>query len=255
MRLFKTTITKRAALGIAPLLLSAVLSQPVMAETQVDKEKIANVTKNLKMMVPGLDDASVIPAPVPGLYEVTVGPDILYVTQDGRYLIQGNIIDLETRANLTAPRAAQAASNALEKVGEENMVIYEPKETKHTVTVFTDIDCGYCRKLHSEMDQYLAHGIRVRYLFYPRAGIKSESARKAVAVWCADDRNTAMTLAKSGQPIEMKDCENPVSDHYSLGEQMGIRGTPAIVLTSGERLPGYVPADRLNQYLSQQPTN
>jgi len=251
MRLIKTPMKKLAVFGVAPLLLSALLSQPVIAEAKLDKTKIENATKNLKMMVPGLENAAVTPSPVPGLYEVIAGPDVLYVTQDGRYLIQGSVIDLEARENLTAPRIAQAAVNAIESVGEENMVIYEPKETKHTVTIFTDIDCGYCRKLHSQMDAYLTHGIRIRYLFFPRAGLKSESYQKAVAVWCADDRNAAMTLAKSGQKIEMKDCKNPVSDHYTLGQQMGIRGTPALVLDDGEKLPGYVPPDRLNEYLTK----
>jgi len=251
MRLIKTPMKRLAMLGVASLLLSAHFSQSVMAESKVDQAKIDNVTKNLKMMVPGLKDASVSPAPVPGLYEVIVGPDVLYVTQDGRYLIQGSIIDLEARENLTAPRVAQAAATAIERVGEENMVIYEPKEAKHTVTVFTDIDCGYCRKLHSQMDKYLGYGIRIRYLFFPRAGLQSESYRKAVAVWCADDRNEAMTIAKSGQKIEMKECENPVGNHHALGEQMGIRGTPALVLEGGEQLPGYVPPDRLNTYLTK----
>lgn len=250
MRLNKNPMKKLAVPAITSLLLSALVIQPVMADAKPDKAKVENATKNLKMMVPGLEDATVTPAPVPGLYEVVVGPDVLYVTQDGRYLIQGSIIDLEARENLTAPRVAQAAATAIEQVGEENMIIYEPKETKHTISIFTDIDCGYCRKLHSQMDQYLAHGIRIRYLFFPRAGVQSESARKAVAVWCADDRNAAMTLAKSGQKIEMKDCKNPVSNHYALGEQMGIRGTPALVLDDGEKLPGYVPPDRLNDYLT-----
>jgi len=251
MHLIKTPMKKLAVFSIAPLLLSVIFCQPVIADTTLDKVKIENATKNLKMMVPGLEDATVTPSPVPGLYEVVAGPDVLYVTQDGRYLIQGSIIDLEERRNLTAPRIAQAAANAIEGVGEENMVIYEPKEVKHTVSVFTDIDCGYCRKLHSQMDKYLAHGIRIRYLFFPRAGLQSESYQKAVAVWCADDRNKAMTLAKSGQKIEMKECQNPVSSHYSLGEQMGIRGTPALVLDDGEKLPGYVPPDRLNEYLTK----
>ncbi len=251
MHLIKTPIKRVALLGIAPLLISIMLGQPAVAESVADKDKIAHATKNLKRMIPGLSDTSVSPAPIPGLYEVIVGSDVLYVTQDGRYLIQGNIIDLETRENLTAPRAAQATAEVIEGIGEENMVIYEPKETKHTVTIFTDIDCGYCRKLHAQMDEYLAQGIRIRYLFFPRAGMQSESARKSEAVWCADDRNEAMTLAKNGQKIEMKRCENPVSSHYSLGEQMGIRGTPALVLEDGEKLPGYVPPDRLNQYLTQ----
>ncbi len=243
--------TTRRRLAGATLLLAAILGQPATAETAVDDAKKAEITKNLKRMVPGLDDATLTPAPVAGLYEVVIGSDVLYITQDGRYLIQGNIIDLETRENLTAPRIAQITTEVIEGIGEDQMVIYEPKTTRHTVTIFTDIDCGYCRKLHAEMEGYLAHGIRIRYLFYPRAGLQSESARKAVAVWCAEDRNSAMDRAKSGQKIEMKSCENPVRDHYTLGEQMGIRGTPALILEDGERLPGYVPPDRLNRYLTQ----
>jgi len=250
MQLIKTPMKRLVLPGMSILLLTAVFSLPVMADAAVDKEKIAVITKNLKRMIPDLEDSAIMPAPVPGLYEVMVGPDVLYVTQDGRYLIQGSIIDIEARENLTAPRVAQAAVKVIEGVGEENMVIYEPKEAKHTVTIFTDIDCGYCRKLHGQIDKYLAHGIRIRYLFFPRAGLQSESAQKAVAVWCADDRNKAMTLAKSGQKIEMKSCKNPVSSHYALGQQMGIRGTPALVLEDGEKLPGYVSPDRLNEYLT-----
>jgi thiol:disulfide interchange protein DsbC len=124
-------------------------------------------------------------------------------------------------------------------------VIFAPDKPKHTVTVFTDIDCGYCRKLHREIDGYLKAGIRVRYLFFPRAGLGSESFNEAVSVWCAADRQQAMTDAKAGKPIEAKTCENPVIDHMQLGESLQISGTPAIVLESGDLVPGYVPAERL----------
>jgi len=218
----------------------------VAAEQKGEADK---VRQNLKMLLPDVDVTSVSPSPLPGLYEVVVDMDVVYVTADGRYLIQGSVIDLETRDNLTAPVAAKAKSAAMESVGEENMVIFEPKETKHTVSIFTDIDCGFCRKLHAQIDEYNNRGIRVRYLFYPRAGVGSPSYRKAVAVWCAEDRNQAMTLSKSGKEIEQKECENPVADHYELGKRMGVTGTPSLVLDDGEMLPGYVPPDKLSSYL------
>ncbi|HEC17448.1 MAG TPA: DsbC family protein [Sedimenticola sp.] len=243
----KTCLKPLAAIGFTTLLLASTMAMPARAgETgQVPEEVMAT----LKARIPELASASVTPAPVPGLYEVVAGPDVLYVTKDGRYLIRGSIIDLEAMENITAPRIAMAAAAAVEKVGEENMVIYEPEKTRHTVTIFTDIDCGFCRKLHGQMDEYLEKGIRIRYLFFPRAGLKSASYRKAVSVWCADDRNEAMTQAKAGKEIEMRDCDNPVSDHYALGQQMNVRGTPALVLEDGKILPGYVPPGRLSEYL------
>jgi thiol:disulfide interchange protein DsbC len=119
------------------------------------------------------------------------------------------------------------------------------------VSIFTDIDCGFCRRLHAEMAQYNKQGIAVRYLFYPRAGIGSDSYKKAVSVWCADDRQAAMDSAKAGNEVPEKTCENPVEAHYELGQQMRVQGTPAIVLEDGEMVPGYVPPDKLRRALDQ----
>jgi len=131
------------------------------------------------------------------------------------------------------------------------MIIFKPEKVKHVVTVFTDIDCGYCRKLHGEMDNYLAEGIEVRYMMYPRAGAGSESYKKAVAVWCSDDRNAAMTRSKQGKALDMKTCDNPIDQHMQLVQQLGARGTPFIVLESGDTQPGYVPAKQLAKLLDQ----
>jgi len=131
------------------------------------------------------------------------------------------------------------------------MLIFAPKDYKYTVTVFTDIDCGYCRKLHAEIDQYNAKGIRVRYLMFPRAGVGSPSYQKAVNVWCADDRNQALTRSKAGETLEEKQCKNPVADEYALGQMVGVTGTPAIFLADGELVPGYVPADRMESILKE----
>ena len=161
------------------------------------------------------------------------------------------MVDLETRTEITEERLSELKLGAMNAVGEDQMVIYGPEDAKHTVTVFTDIDCGFCRKMHAEMDQYNKQGIRIRYLFYPRAGIGSDSYDTAVSVWCADDRNVAMDESKAGKEIAARKCENPVAAHLELGQAMRVQGTPALVLQNGEMVPGYVPADRLRRALEQ----
>ena len=224
------------------LLASVIFGGAPMA---ADDEGAARVRQSLNMLLPGLKFGEITPSPVPGLYEVVLGHKLAYVTENGRYLMQGTLIDIEMQKDLTEPRVNAIKSKAITSLNEEMMVIFGPEKAKHNVTVFTDIDCGYCRKLHSEIDQYMEQGIRIRYLFYPRAGIGNSSYAKAVSVWCADDRKAAMTKAKSGEPIENRECENPVQSDMALGEQMGVSGTPALVLDSGKMIPGYVPADRL----------
>lgn len=215
------------------------------AATPLFADADAKIKNRLSKLLPGEKIDSIHETPVKGLYEVLMGPQVIYVSGDGKYMVQGRMIDLETRSDLTEPRRADARKQAVDKIGEDNMVIFAPAKYDHTVTVFTDIDCGYCRKLHREMDAYGAEGIRVRYVFYPRAGLGSKSYKEAVSVWCADDRKQAMTDAKSGKSLQAKDCDNPVKDHMELGELLGVSGTPAIVLDSGEMVPGYVPAKRL----------
>jgi thiol:disulfide interchange protein DsbC len=131
------------------------------------------------------------------------------------------------------------------------MVVFGPEDAAHTITVFTDIDCTYCRKLHREIDQINARNIRVRYVFYPRFGPGSESWAKADAVWCSKDRQSALTRAKSGEDITADNCPTPVAEHYALGNKIGVRGTPAILMEDGELLPGYVPAAELAAYLDR----
>ena len=208
------------------------------------------------MLIP-VEPDKINKTPVNGLYEVMYGPRLVYVTEDGRFLIQGNIIDMQTRENITEPRMMAAKIEAVEAVGVENMVVYSPAEgtaVKHRINVFTDIDCGYCRKLHAEMADYNKEGIEVRYLFYPRAGRGTESYKKALRVWCAKDRRAAMDIAMAGDPVpkSSSDCQNPVDDHMTLGAMVGVTGTPALVLDNGKLLPGYVPAKRLIKLLDAQ---
>ena len=195
--------------------------------------------------------ASVEPTPIEGLYEVVVGSNVVYMSADGRYMLQGELVDVEKRVSLTEPRRRQVTRTVIDSLGEDKMIVFKPEKVKHVVTVFTDIDCGYCRKLHNEMDQYFEEGIEVRYMMFPRAGAGSESYQKAVAVWCSDDRNGALTDAKNGKAVEMKSCDNPIDQHMDLVRQLGARGTPFIVLEDGGTQPGYVPAKRLARLLNQ----
>jgi thiol:disulfide interchange protein DsbC len=208
-----------------------------------------DIRASLSQVVPDIKIDSIQPAPVKGLYEVMVGTQLMYVTGDGRYYLDGRIVDLKTREDVTEPRLSGARKKLVDKVGESEMVIFEPSEkTQHTVTVFTDIECGYCRKLHKQIEEYGKEGIRVRYMFFPRAGKGSAAYNEAISVWCAgdsNDRRNALTAAKAGQPIEEKTCDNPVDEHMAIGEQIGLRGTPAIVTETGELIPGYVEPKRL----------
>ncbi len=190
-------------------------------------------------------------AEIPGLYEVTIGQRLYYVSQDGRYLIDGHLIDLQSHQDLTEAKLAKARLSGLEKIGEEQMIVFSPDKPNASITVFTDIDCGYCRRFHSQINEYLNRGIKVRYLFYPRAGKDSESYHKAVAVWCAKDKNEALTLAKQGKAIEMRACDHPVDRHMALAEEFGVQGTPTIITDRGEVLPGYVPPEQLAAYLGR----
>jgi thiol:disulfide interchange protein DsbC len=232
------------------LLVSLLFSLALGASAQEGADAAETRIRNsLSVLLPGLEPDGIRPAPVDGLYEVSFGTRLVYVTADGRYLVQGKIVDLETRSAITEERQAQLRLAAVEAIGEDSMLIYGPADAPHTITVFTDIDCGYCRKLHAEMAEYNRLGIRVRYLSYPRAGIGSDSYRKAVSVWCADDPKAAMDEAKAGRDVPAKTCDNPVQAHFALGQEMSIQGTPALILDNGEILPGYVPADRLAKAL------
>ncbi len=212
-----------------------------------DAEIRARVSKLFKT----IPVKSIEKTPVPGLYEVMVGPRIFYTSEDGRYFIQGSMIDLETRQDLTEIKVASARIQSIKEMGYDKMIRFGPDMSKHEVFIFTDIDCGYCRKLHNQIDDYIKNGIAINYLFYPRAGIGSESYDKAVSVWCADDQQDALTKSKSGVNLDKKTCDNPVKKHYELGQLLEARGTPLIVTSAGEKIPGYVDPAKLLTILEE----
>ena len=227
--------------GISLLFLSMSLFNLSVADTGAQEA----ITKSLSKIFPGVTPDKIAPSPMEGVSEVLIGPRLMYVSNDGKYLLQGSLIDLKTRTDIGEERRDGIRLDALNDLGEEKMIVFPAKEQKHVITVFTDIDCGYCRKLHDEMDKYNEMGITVRYLMFPRAGIDSPSYKKAVTVWCSKDQQDAMTRSKSGENLPNVTCDNPVKEEYELGQLIGVRGTPAIVMEDGAMLPGYVPAARL----------
>jgi thiol:disulfide interchange protein DsbC len=187
-------------------------------------------------------------SPVPGLYEVTMGGLIAYVSSDGKYLISGNVYDLDSQENLTASRRNTARAKALASVSENQMIIYGPPNPKMTVTVFTDVDCGFCRKFHSQMAELNKAGVRVRYMMFPRTGPGTESWKKAEQVWCAADRRDALTRAKRGEPIKAKACgDTAIKTQYDLGGDLGVEGTPAIFTQNGDYIGGFLTTQELVQ--------
>ena len=215
----------------------------VTAASQVSADDIAELKQSLSKTLPQYEASYIEKTPVEGIYQVIIGGQVIYMTKDARYMIDGNLIDLSTKKNYTEDAMSGIRLSQINKLGDDKMVVYTPETVKYTITVVTDIDCPYCRRLHSEMDQYMAGGVQVRYIFMPLKG-KSD-LRTTVSVWCSKDRNEALDMAKAGAELEAKDCENPIDEHMSVSRSLGVRGTPAIILQNGNMLPGYVPANKL----------
>ena len=202
----------------------------------------------IETLVPNAKIDSVSESVVPNLYEVTIEGRVVYVTADGRYLIQGSLFDIPNRVDVTEASRSKVRREALAQVT-TGRIVFAPPNPKYTLTVFTDIDCGYCRKMHEHMTEYNSAGIAIEYLFFPRAGINSESYQKAVSVYCSTNQQKAMTDAKAGQPLDIKECENPIADQFTLSQQIGVTGTPAVFTEDGTQLGGYMPPDQLLQRL------
>jgi thiol:disulfide interchange protein DsbC len=226
-------------------------ARPVAAapgQVQVPADVKARVVAKLHDVSP----ADVASSPVPGLYEVTMGGLIAYVSADGKYLFSGNVYDLDTEVNLTAARRNAARAKALASLRDDQTIVFSPDKPKMTVTVFTDIDCGYCRKFHSHIADLKKAGVRVRYMLFPRTGPGTESWRKAEEVWCSADRNEALTRAKKGDPVKAKDCgDAAITAQYGMGEQLGVEGTPAVFTQSGDYIGGYLNPEQLVQAVQE----
>ncbi|CAH9049560.1 Thiol:disulfide interchange protein DsbC [Pseudoalteromonas holothuriae] len=193
---------------------------------------------------------SVEGSPIPGLKTVLTNKGVLYASPDGKYLMQGNMINLETRTNVTENALSGVRKEGVSQY-QDSMIVYKAENEKHQITVFTDITCGYCRKLHRELDDYLSAGITVKYLAYPRGGLRGSGYEDLRNVWCAKDAAQALTDAKAGQDVaKVENCSAPVAEHYQLGQSFGLSGTPAIILDDGTLIPGYQPAAELSKMLN-----
>lgn len=232
-------------------ILLAVAALTLGSGALADEAELEAVQAKISSLFPEIGAEHVFASPIDGWYTIRKGAIVAYVSADGRYLMQGDLIDLERQANLTEESRNVARKELMASYPEEQMIVFTPAEKRFTVSVFTDIDCTYCRRLHAQIDEYLAHGIEINYLLYPRNGPTSPSWVKAEQVWCADDRGEALTLAKIDKAFETHSCDSSaVSKHYSVGRDVGLRGTPAIVLPDGTMMPGYLPPNQLLERLA-----
>ena len=225
------------------------------ANERSSNDDLLAIEKKLKKMLPeSIQINSINSTDIKGYYEVNFeGVEPLYVTADGNYLISGDIylITEEGLVNKSEARRDFQRKALLEGIDVNQFIIFEPKEVKHNVFVFTDVDCGYCRQFHNQIKEYLDLGIKVNYLAYPRAGIGSDSYRRIVSAWCADDPNYSLTVLKQGGEIKDNVClTNPVENHFNLGRSIGVQGTPSIVTQEGKMIPGYLPPEELLNLLS-----
>ena len=237
-RLLLLLLVLCGAAGVVPAQTPAAV--PAKADPRVD----------VAAHIPGARPEELRPTAVPGIFELTRGAEVVYVTADGKYAFTGDLVELASNNNLTEQHRRELRVKAMGNFPESEMLIFSPKDPKYTVTVFTDVDCPYCRKLHGQIAAYNRLGIRVRYVLYPRTGPNTESWTKAEQVWCSSDRNAALTRAKLGEPLQTKPCaNNPVARSYALGQDFALEGTPAIIMPNGELLPGYLPPELLAQHL------
>jgi thiol:disulfide interchange protein DsbC len=217
----------------------------------VAEEEFTVVEERIRGLAPNAQSIAISETPIEGVLMVQINGDIVYATADGKYLIQGRVVNMETREDLTESAKSEVRRELIAGVDTSKQIAFTPENPDYELMVFTDIDCGYCRKLHAQMEEYNENGISVRYMAFPRAGIGSKSYDKAVSVWCADNQQEAMTAAKLGSDPDPAQCENPIAEQYQLGQALGVTGTPALLTADGTLIPGYVPPEQLRERLDK----
>jgi len=238
-----------ARLAVMALITSLLAPAALAAESDAEEQ----IRERLGASVPGVRVESVEKTEVEGFYQVKTDQDLIYVSGDGQHVLLGEILRLGDDGNivnLTEEARSSDRKAAIEAVPQEDMIRFVPEgEVKAVMYVFTDIDCGYCRRMHAEVDGYNELGIQINYLAFPRAGQGSSAYNKAVSAWCADDPNEAITLAKEGKRIPEKTCDNPVGEQFRLGQNIGVSGTPATVMENGRLVPGFRPPAAMAEVL------
>jgi len=233
---------------IKTIISALLLVAPLAALAQGD---YSAVEERIRTLAPNAKEIAISETPIEGILMVQVSGDIVYMTADGGYMFQGRVVNMDTREDLTESAKSEVRRELLAGVDATKQISFSPEEPTYDLMVFTDIDCGYCRKLHAQVDGYNENGIAIHYMAFPRAGIGSRSYEKAVAVWCADDQQEAMTQAKLGGEPDPDECENPIAEQYQLGQALGVTGTPALLTADGTLIPGYVPPEQLRERLDK----
>lgn len=207
----------------------------------------AAITHSLARL--GVHNAEIQPAPVAGLKTVLTESGVLYVSDDGKHVIQGPMYDVGGSQPVNVTN--QLLGKRLDAL-QGQMIVYQAPQQKHVITVFTDITCGYCHKMHEQIKDYNALGITVRYLAFPRQGLNSQAEKDMASVWCSANPNAAFDKAMNGDPVPAAVCKTDISKHYQLGVQYGIQGTPAVLLENGAMVPGYQSPKEMAAMLEQQ---
>ena len=239
--------SKQASALLAGFLLSFMTTSVVYAQDEPSSE----LENKIRAMAPGADSIAISESPIDGILQVQVNNEIYYASDDAKYLVIGRIMDMDTRVDITDQAKSALRKDLLTDLDSSKHISFAPAEPEHQLLVFTDIDCGYCRKLHNQINEYMAQGIAINYAAFPRAGVDSHSFEKFVSVWCADDQQYALTLAKNGDEPEALQCENPIGEQYELGRALGVTGTPALITKSGTLIPGYMPPVQLKERLEK----
>lgn len=239
--------------NFSALLLLAMSCFAITGNAQEQSDAERQLREALAQMAPDLPITSISESVLPGVYEVISGAQVYYLSPNGRYLVEGSIIDLQEQVNVSDQRRGTLQLALIEEMPEDQMIVFnnQKQNADRWITVFTDTDCGFCQRLHQEIDAITDADIRVRYLMFPRAGIDSHSSAELQSVWCADDQQEAMTIAKSGGTVTPATCENPIQSHMDLARQVELRGTPLIYLDNGTKIPGYRPAEELIDMIRQ----
>jgi thiol:disulfide interchange protein DsbC len=230
------------------LVYGALLTASMVAQAQ---DNFSAVEERIRALAPNAQSIAISETPIAGILMVQIGGDIVYATADGKFLIQGRVVNMDTQEDLTEVAKSEVRRELLAGMDTSKQITFSPENPEYELTVFTDIDCGYCRKLHAQVEEYNQSGIAIHYMAFPRAGIGSRAYEKAVSVWCAADQQSAMTQAKQGADPDPAQCENPIAEQYQLGIALGVTGTPALLTNDGTLIPGYVPPAQLRERLDK----
>ncbi len=219
------------------------------AVTLAEEADYSAVEAKLRELAPSATSIALSETPIEGLLQAQIGNEFVYVSRDGTYLLQGTMFNMDTRENVTDQAKSVLRKELIVDLDPAQQITFTPEDPDYELLVFTDIDCGYCRKLHDQVEAYNDQGIAIHYLAFPRAGVGSHSFEKFVSVWCNDDQQSALTLAKGGdEPVPMQ-CDNPIESQYELGREVGVTGTPALLTPDGQLIPGYMSPEDLRARL------